>query len=167
MTRIISTIADFPNTPAVYALIGGRGRGQHIAYVGVAGKLKNRIKQHLVRRDSSVVAGNAAARLDPDAVTEVLWWEHPEFEERPTLEAAEMVAFDVLDPALRSRGLPQGQVKDLVSEEAFVAEMKSVFEGEPTGSYRVISLDDALERISELESRVKILEDEVRMLSSR
>lgn len=50
----VSTISNLPNTPSVYALYGGRGRGRYVAYVGVANKLKNRIEQHLVRRDSSV-----------------------------------------------------------------------------------------------------------------
>ena len=43
MVKRVSSIAELPNLPAVYALIGGRGRGGHIAYVGVAGKLKNRL----------------------------------------------------------------------------------------------------------------------------
>jgi hypothetical protein len=42
--------------------------------------------------------------LNPDYVTELRWWEHPDFAERYVLEAAELVAYDMLNPALRSRG---------------------------------------------------------------
>ena len=48
---------------------GGRGRGAHVVYV--AGKLKQRVEQHLVRRDSSVTTGASAVCLNPDLVTEV------------------------------------------------------------------------------------------------
>ncbi len=37
-------------------MYGGRGRGLYVAYVGVAGRLKARIIQHLVRRDCAVMA---------------------------------------------------------------------------------------------------------------
>ena len=74
------TTSDLPKVPAVYALYGGRGRGSYVAYVGQAVKLRVRIEQHLVRRDSSVVTGVAAVSLNPDHVTEVRWWVHPEFE---------------------------------------------------------------------------------------
>src|SRR3954447_23265179 len=74
------------------------------AYVGEAGSLSGRIDQHFVRRDSSVATGVAAATLNPDAVREVRWWEHPSFEDKAQRQAAELVAFRVLDPALRSRG---------------------------------------------------------------
>jgi hypothetical protein len=38
-----STIAQLPNVPAVYALYGGQHRALHVAYVGLATKLKSRI----------------------------------------------------------------------------------------------------------------------------
>jgi hypothetical protein len=158
MTKKASSIAELPNSPAVYALIGGRGRGRHVAYVGIAGKLKNRVKQHLVRRDSSVVAGNAAARLDPENVAEVLWWEHPVFADRPSLEAAEMVAFEILDPALRSRGSPQGKAAEIAADPKFVSKMRQLFEAEATGLHKVLTLEDALEKIADLEDRIKTLE---------
>jgi hypothetical protein len=41
--------------------------------------------------------------LNSDFVTEAQWWEHPDFEKQEVLEAAELVAFDVLEQALRSR----------------------------------------------------------------
>ena len=66
-------IADLPATPAVYAIQGGWGRYRYVAYVAIADDLKRRIDQHLVRRDSSITTGVAAASLAPDPVTEVVW----------------------------------------------------------------------------------------------
>src|SRR4051794_39391074 len=74
------------------------------AYVGEAGNLGSRIDQHFVRRDSSVATGVAAATLNPDAVRAVRWWEHAFFDDKVARQAAELVAFRILDPALRSRG---------------------------------------------------------------
>lgn len=116
--RIVS-ISDLPTVPAVYAMYGGQNPRLYVAYVGVAGRLKSRIIQHLVRRDSSVTTGTSAVVLNPDYVTEVRWWEHPDFAERHVLEAAELVAFDVLDPALRSRGGIPARAKELYAAEAF------------------------------------------------
>ena len=31
----VLAISDLPNTPAVYALFGGRGRAHYVAYVGI------------------------------------------------------------------------------------------------------------------------------------
>lgn len=154
----ISTISDLPNTPSVYALYGGRGRGRYIAYVGVANKLKNRIEQHLVRRDSSVATGTSAVHLNPDHVTEVSWWGHDDFSQRNVLEAAEMIAFDILDPALRSRGRSQHKAVELLNDLHFVAEMESLFNSLPAGSLYLPSLDEALDRIDKLEQRVAHLE---------
>ena len=100
----IASISELPNSPAVYAMYGGHDRMRFVAYVGVADKLKRRIIQHLVNRDSSVATGTSAVGLNPDYVTEVRWWEHPRFNDWNVLVAAELMAFEVFDPALRSRG---------------------------------------------------------------
>jgi hypothetical protein len=97
--------------PAVYALFGGHGKGLYVAYVGIADSLKRRIVQYLVRRDSSVATGTSAVGLNPDYVIVVDWWEHPDFAERFKLQVAELVAFDVLNPALRSRGKIQDKTR--------------------------------------------------------
>jgi excinuclease UvrABC nuclease subunit len=51
--KLITSINDLPNVPSVYAMFGGRGRGLHVAYVGVADKLNRRVIQHLVKRDTN------------------------------------------------------------------------------------------------------------------
>jgi hypothetical protein len=77
----VVSLSQVPNGPAVYALYGGRGRGAHIAYVGMTDKLRQRIAQHLVRRDSSVVTGVSVVSLNPNLVSEMRWWHHITFQD--------------------------------------------------------------------------------------
>src|SRR5262245_53537191 len=119
MTMPIHNVYDLPSVPAVYAMYGGQGRGAYVAYVGLGKSLRGRIEQHLVKRDSSISTGVTAVCLNPDKVTEVRWWEHPEFEKQDVLEAAELVAFDVLEPALRSRGNITDRAKALYARAEF------------------------------------------------
>ena len=158
MTREISSVSDLPNVPAVYAMYGGQRPHLYVAYVGIAGKLRNRVVQHLVRRDSSVATGTSAAMLNPDYVTAVWWWEHPEFVEKHVLQAAELVAFDELGPALRSRGAVQKKARELYADQGFRGKMHSLFSGEPAGRLIIPTLQDALERIADLERRASELE---------
>ncbi len=90
----LAAISDLPSQPAVYALYGGRGRGLHVAYVGSARDLRNRVTQHLIRRDSSITTGVTVAMLNADHVTQVRWWEHPSFADETHLLAAELLAFE-------------------------------------------------------------------------
>jgi excinuclease UvrABC nuclease subunit len=69
----ITATSELPNLPAIYAMYGGQGRSRYVAYVGLATKLKSRVEQHLVRRDSSVTTGVSAVSLNPEYVTEVRW----------------------------------------------------------------------------------------------
>ena len=126
--------------------------------MGIAGKLKQRVAQHLVNRDSSVATGTSAVVLNPDYVTEVRWWEDESFVERDILEAAELVAFDLLGPVLKSRGGISQRAKSLFEDEAFCTEMLLLFEGEAAGRIVIPTLQSALERIAELEQRVTALE---------
>lgn len=162
----ISSIADLPNRPAVYALYGGKRRGQYVAYVGVAEMLKARIEQHLIRRDSSVTTGTSAVRLNPDLISDVYWWEQDEFADRSFLLAAELVAFDVLEPALRSRGAINRIAQEHYQDQDFYNRMKSLFSGPPSGILHILTLEDALEQIQTLEQRVARLEALVNRLTS-
>jgi hypothetical protein len=109
MVHKIHSISDLLNNPAVYAFYGGRGKSSYVAYVGVTRVLKNRVIEHLVKRDRSVAAGTTTVVLNPDFVTEVKWWEYPEFSDWKYLQAVELVVFDVFEPALRSRGYVKKQ----------------------------------------------------------
>lgn len=69
LTTEIRDIAALPRVPAVYLMLGGSPR--FAAYVGIGGDLRERVSQHLVKRDSSVVTGTTAVGLNPDHVREV------------------------------------------------------------------------------------------------
>ena len=154
----IKCISDLPNQPGIYAMFGGRRRSQYVAYVGLGSKLRSRIEQHLVRRDSSVTTGVSAVSLNPDFITELLWWEHPEFERQDALEAAELIAFDILEPALRSRGGITKRAKQLFQEDSFQKRMRKVLSGEATGRLRIRSLSQAWERIDQLQEQIRRIE---------
>jgi hypothetical protein len=156
--KTLSTIAQLPNVPAVYALYGGQSRGLHVAYVGETTKLKSRILQHLVTRDSSVTTGMHAVSLNPEYVTRVEWWEYPDFADSSVRGAAELLAFDVLAPVLRSRGAPQEQAQKLYQDEEFRNKLRRLFQGEPSGS---LSLPPLQERVSALEARMIQLEQRI------
>lgn len=159
MARIeLTDISNLPNAPAVYAMFGGQGRSRYVAYVGLGSKLRGRVEQHLIRRDSSVTTGVSAVSLNPDFVTEVQWWEHPDFGKQDVLEAAELVAFDVLDPALRSRGGITDRAKRLCRDDAFREQMTTVFSGEATGCLRIRSMSQAWEQIDALAERIRRIE---------
>lgn len=155
--RAVTSIAQLPTGPAVYALCGGRGKPS-VAYVGAAGNLRTRIEQHLIRRDSSITTGVSAVALNPDVITEVRWWTHSSFADRVRLEAAELVAFDVLEPTLRSRRDALEGARALHADADFRESIRDLFRSNPSGQLTIPTLHDALSWIAELEERVKALE---------
>lgn len=157
-----SLLSNLPNSPAVYVLYGGKRKNQHIAYVGIANKLKQRINQHLIRRDSSISTGVSVASLNVDFVTQVEWWEHPNFSNRDFLVAAEKVAFDMFEPTLRSRGNTPNASMDLYNQANFKEEMKALFNSEPKGKLIIPTLQDAFNRIKQLEERVRKIEKQLK-----
>jgi hypothetical protein len=93
-------------------------------------------------------------------------WEHPEFAHRTRLEEAELVAFDVLEPALWSRGGIHAASKELSQQPDFNQEMVTLFRAPPAGRVALPTLPSALARISELERRVAELEERLRNSSA-
>jgi predicted GIY-YIG superfamily endonuclease len=160
--NIARSISDLPPKAAVYALYGGTGKSAYVAYVGVTGNLKNRIAQHLIRRDSSITSGTTATTLNPDCVTEVRWWRNGSFRKKAYREAAEMVALRVLDPTLRSRGLTTGRARSLVTNSELNNELESLFNGDPEGLLIIPNLQEALDRITHLEAKVTELESKLK-----
>lgn len=156
--KTLPSLSSLPNVPAVYALYGGKGRDLYIAYIGVADAFKTRIYQHLVRRDSSIATNTSTIGLNVEYVTEVRWWEHPEFSKRHILTAAELVAFDVFDPVLRSRGVIEKSARQLYADDAFNTKMRGFFSNGSTGRVIIPTLNDALAKIDALEKRVTALE---------
>jgi hypothetical protein len=154
----VHSISELPNSPAVYALYGGRGKRSYVAYVGIADSLKRRIMQHLVTRDGSVATGTTATGINPDYVTQVTWWEHPQFKDRAILRVAEMVASDQLEPALRSRGSRPANADSLLKDKRYHQEMASLFTKQPNGRFIVPSLQELADKVAHLQKRVKNLE---------
>jgi hypothetical protein len=158
-THIERALSDVPNVPAVYVLFGGRGKKLHVAYVGESKKLKNRMSQHLVGRDSSVSTLTSATGLISDFVSEFEWYENPKFQDDDVRHAAELVAFDVFKPILRSKSYKRSKSSELYKDEAFRVEMKNLFwRTPPSGKVVIPTLQDALDKIKMLEKRVAELE---------
>lgn len=133
-----------------------------MAYVGSARDVRTRITQHLIRRDSSIATGAGVVMLNVNLVTQVRWWEHPSFNDESSRLAAELVAFDTLEPTLRSRSQPQERARLLAADSTFASPMRQLFLGDATGRLTLPTLQDALERIAALEERLETLEARLR-----
>jgi hypothetical protein len=147
-----------PRAPAVYAMYAGEPPRAWVAYVGMAGDLHLRLFQHFVRRDSSVVAA-AAVRLDLDYIRYVEWWEHAYFSDGARRHAAELVAFDVFEPVLRSRGNPSRAAMKLYDDPSFRAELEGIFKAAPAGRLHHVRLPDVARQVHYLEARIRALEE--------
>jgi hypothetical protein len=159
---LVSSILKLPNAPAAYVLFGGTEGKRYVAYVGIADRLKRRIEQHLITRDSSVATLTSATGLNPDYVTELHWWGHRRFSHRNVLIASELIAFDHFQLALRSRGnVPKSALK-LYNDQEFQDEIEELFNREPSGRFVIPTLQDAIKRIEQLEKRIRALENQLR-----
>ncbi len=96
--------------------------------------------------------------MNIELVHHVDWWEHPKFVEENHRHAAEMIAFDVLDPALRSRGRPRRNAQQLASDGPFRVLMQDLFAQSPTGRLTPPRLSDIATRLSAVEARLDELE---------
>jgi hypothetical protein len=159
MTVDVSSISELPRGPAVYAMYGGESVGQGwVAYVGIAGNLRGRLDQHFVKRDSSVVTGTSAVGVNIEHVRIVEWWEHERFRDDDQRHAAELVAFEVLNPALRSRGRPRQAALAYLHDKAFVDDVRAVLKAAPAGRLVLPRLADLAHTVADLEQRVSALE---------
>ena len=149
---------DVPKVPGLYAMYGGRWPRAWVAYVGQAGNIAQRLAQHLDRRSSSVATGTSAVGLNVDHVAYVAWWLHASFTDETHRLAAELVAFRILDPALRSRGGIRQPAIDLSEDPAFAEDIEALLRGEPSGRYHPPGVQDLADRVAELEARVQELE---------
>lgn len=144
-------ITDLPNTPAVYILFGGKKGNKFVAYVGIADKLRQRVSQHLIRRDSSITTAASIVSLNPDYITGIQWWTHSDFNERSSLEAAEVIAFETFNPVLRSRGKLTERVKLLLKDQLFLTSIKELFSGQPSGSMVFLDFQDLVDKVLKME----------------
>lgn len=144
-------ITDLPNTPAVYILFGGKKGNKFVAYVGIADKLRQRVSQHLIRRDSSITTAASIVSLNPDYITGIQWWTHSDFNERSSLEAAEVIAFETFNPVLRSRGKLTERAKLLLKDQLFLTSIKKLFSGQPSGSMEFLDFQDLVDKVLKME----------------
>jgi len=154
-----NAISELPTAPAIFALIGGAGAGRYVAFVGSAQNLRQRIRQHLVRRVSVVAGGKSAVSLNPDYVNELRWWEHERFADRAALDAAELVAQETLDPALRNPLTLNDAARRVHYKPTFRRSMEALCKGAPTGTLALPNVEEAMERIVALERRIAALEE--------
>ena len=155
----IEIISSLQNILAIYAVYA---KNEKIpVYIGQLMKLKNRIVQHLIRRDSSIVTGANGYSLNPDYVKKVAWWEHDLFKTKKHLIAAELIAFKQLNPIIRSQSNNK-EVDGISNSEDFGNKITQLFQGKPSGVLTIIDLSQALHSIAELKSRIQQLEERLK-----
>lgn len=143
--------------PGIYAFRTGAGRVRSTCYVGQSSDLRRRIEQHLEYRNSSVTTGVATISMNVEYITDVKCWSLPEFQDKDVRGAAELVAFEQLNPTLNSRGIVTGEAKSLASETAFRTRMLGLFDGPPQYAAKFHSVSDLHTRIIELEKQLEEL----------
>jgi hypothetical protein len=131
-----------------------------VAYVGMAANVHRRLSQHFINRDSSVITAGAV-RLDLEYIRYVEWWEHEDFSDGAKLHAAELVAFDVFEPVLRSRGSPTRAAVEHYEDPAFRERFEQMFIGGPTGRMLHSRLPDLARKVHSLEERVRTIEEKL------
>lgn len=163
--RDFSPISAIPEVPAVYALYA-EARSEFVVYVGISSKLRGRVYQHLVMRDSSAVVESAPIQINVDSISSIRWWEHELFFDRARLEGAELVAFEVLKPTMRSRGGISSRARDVVEDEKFTSAMHELFLASPSGGVSFPGIRDLSSRLDALENRVISLESRVNQVEN-
>jgi len=158
--NISKIISKAPNSAAVYAMYE-RVNDKKAAYVGISSNLKSRLRQHMIRRDSSATTNVSAVRLDPDYIRKIKWWTSDKFEDKKVLEAAELIAFDIFNPVLRSKGSVSVSAKELYDNEDFNKEMINKFKEGYSGEIVFPNFNLVLDRLDKLEREVERLKTEL------
>ena len=157
--RSYKELRHLPQFSGIYAFKGINDRSGMYSYIGMASQLRDRVSQHLIRRDSSVTTGASTVALNPDKISECHWWVHDSFTDKGYLEAAELIAFNKFNPTLTSRGSVSNQAKEISSETNFKDDMDSLFDNIPSGYAIFYDLDWAIEKIKELEKEIELLKN--------
>ena len=145
-----SLLKDAPELSGVYCLYEKKNEP---VYVGLSGNLRQRLSEHFVRKDSSITTGTSAVSLNTDYVTRIAWWLSVDFVDRLVLEAAELVAFEILNPILRSRGNPTTEARNLLTPE-FSSKFELLFNEKPSGEIIIPTYQNLITRIEKLESQL-------------
>ena len=154
MTRSFDEIKHLPQFPGIYGFKGPNDTQGAYSYIGLSSKLRERVSQHLLKRDSSVATGASAISLNPDKIAECHWWIHETFVEREYLEAAELIAFEIFNLALVSRGSPSSSSLEISKDEDFRKQMEELFSNVPSGYIIFYDLSWAITKIKELENEI-------------
>ena len=72
--RSFNELRHLPQFSGIYAFKGINDRSGMYSYIGMASQLRDRVSQHLIRRDSSVTTGASTVALNPDKISECHWW---------------------------------------------------------------------------------------------
>ena len=83
--RSFDEIKHLPQFPGIYGFKWPNDIQNNYSYIGLSNKLRERVWQHLLKRDSSVATGASAISLNPDKIAECHWWIHASFDEREYL----------------------------------------------------------------------------------
>jgi uncharacterized small protein (DUF1192 family) len=78
--------------------------------------------------------------------------------DRDDLLAAELIAFDLLEPVMRSRGGITESAKRRAADDEFREEMTALFLGSPAGRLELLTFAGLTKRLAALERRVERLE---------
>ena len=152
-----STFKTVPDKPGIYALYDGF-RGNKCVYVGKSGKLKTRIRDHLILRISTVTSGTSGASINVENLTRLKWWTNDCFEDADYLDAAETLAFKFLNPVLSSRGGRLKSGKKFLKDSEFVDEVSGILEN-PGGEIELLSYSKLYEKVIDMEERLSALEN--------
>ena len=82
MTRSFDELKHLPQFPGIYGFKASHDNQGAYIYIGFSSKLRERVSQHLLKRDSSVAADASAISLNPDKIVECHWWVHETFDKR-------------------------------------------------------------------------------------
>jgi len=105
--------------------------------------------------DSSVTTGVSAAGLNTESVRRAKWWLDPRLEQQVWREAAELVAFDLFQPTLRSLGGISEAAKNLYGRPGFAESVREMLTKHPAGEFYPLNLRNLLARVEELETRLQ------------
>ena len=156
-------ITLIPNTPGIYAMYYSE---KGVAYVGQSANLRTRIRQHLIKRESSVVVVSAPVMLNPDKVRHVhYWYSHESFSDNNKRKAAEYIAACVLKPSLRSRKPVEKCVKKILKDQRFCDDMDRFFRGNHDKVYRPYTLDNLVDVVCQLRKDVSELQEQLKEMS--
>ena len=155
--RSFDEIKHLPQFPGIYGFKGPNDIQGNYSYIGISNRLRERVSQHLLKRDSSVATGASAISLNPDKIAECHWWIHETFGNRETLEAPELIAFGRFNPTLVSRGSPSAKALELSNDKGFRKQMNELFSNVPSGYIKFYDLSWAVNKIKELENEISEL----------